>query len=351
MPPSPKEVDSDTQHGLSAYPPCFFSSQEEKKLYTRLREVYKENAHSWDDESRNAWPFIVEHASLPPSSVGKITNHSITRNMMNSQVTWAHFVALRVIYKTKIYKSRKTMKKLKEKYPRANYNMYVYSEEYKSPIKTEVQEPVNKIKQRSPSVAPSIPRPRVQAKEPAREASPPPAATVPNEGLDRFFNDDGNLSVLDGESPYFARTKQRPDFRGKNEAVSDWVWQSSSDMNQRPGPSITGKRNRADSKAPRARNEAEDEDVREPPRLRERAPKPPGTRVAPIVLNEGPDSPKEAIAGFSESMGSLGETMDQLRGALTTLGSALSANTAAIQRNSELVEKLAASLGKSRRKN
>jgi hypothetical protein len=136
MSQSPMPAKAPLENTIS-YPPCLFNTPEEKRLYNRLRDVYTKHYHSWDAEACNMWPVVVEHASLAPSTIGKITNHSITRHMISHGVTWAHVTALRVIYKEKLYKSRKIMRLIREKYPRANFNSFAYSEEYRLHIKTE----------------------------------------------------------------------------------------------------------------------------------------------------------------------------------------------------------------------
>ncbi|KAM0258451.1 hypothetical protein ACHAQJ_003790 [Trichoderma viride] len=125
-----------------SYPPYLFNTPEEKKLYNRLRDVYTKHYHTWDAEACDMWPVIVEHASLAPSTINKTTNHSITRHMIIHGVTWAHVTALRIIYKEKLYKSRKIMHLIRAKYPRANFNSFAYHEAYKLPIKVEYTEEV-----------------------------------------------------------------------------------------------------------------------------------------------------------------------------------------------------------------
>ncbi|EHK39916.1 uncharacterized protein TrAtP1_005932 [Trichoderma atroviride] len=131
--------------GARSYPPCVFNTQAEKDLYKRLRNVYETHCDTWDAEARDAWPVVVEHASLAPSTIGKITNHYITRHMQNCGVTWAHVVALRIMYEKQLYKSRKLMGLIRCKYPNASFETFAYSEDYmlsfKSEIAREAQEP------------------------------------------------------------------------------------------------------------------------------------------------------------------------------------------------------------------
>lgn len=113
------------------------------------------NYKTWDDEACEAWPHLVEHASLAPSTIGKITNHWITRNMTSTQVTWAHYVALRIIYKGLLFKSKKIMRLIRSKYPRANFSSYAYSDDYIRPFKVEEGKirPENIPREKNPSTA------------------------------------------------------------------------------------------------------------------------------------------------------------------------------------------------------
>lgn len=148
--------------GARSYPPCVFNTPAEKDLYKRLRDVYEEHCDTWDAETRDAWPVVVEHASLAPSTIGKITNHYITRHMQNNGVTWAHVVALQIMYEKQLYKSRKLMGLIRGKYPNANFETFAYSEDYtlsfksfKSEIDREAQEPAV---QNTPAVDGSVQR-------------------------------------------------------------------------------------------------------------------------------------------------------------------------------------------------
>ncbi|KAL6891863.1 hypothetical protein GGI43DRAFT_414421 [Trichoderma evansii] len=123
--------------GTRSYPPCLFNTQAEKDLYKRLRDVYEEHCHTWDAEARNAWPVLVEHASLAPSTIGKTTNHYITRHMTSHGATWAHVVALRIIYDKQLYKSKKLMRCIRDKYPNASFESFGYSEDYTLTFKSE----------------------------------------------------------------------------------------------------------------------------------------------------------------------------------------------------------------------
>lgn len=120
-----------------SYPPCVFNTEAEKDLYKRLRDVYEEHCHTWDAGTLDAWPVLVEHASLAPSTIGRITNHYITRHMVTNGVTWAHVVALRIIYDKQLYKSKKIIRLIRDKYPNASFESFGYSEDYTLSFKFE----------------------------------------------------------------------------------------------------------------------------------------------------------------------------------------------------------------------
>ncbi|PNP55328.1 hypothetical protein THARTR1_04470 [Trichoderma harzianum] len=157
MPRSTKIVRPEANEEEPPYPPCMFTSPEEKTLYKRLKEAYMANCKTWDDEACEAWPHLVEHASLAPSTIGKITNHWITRNMTSNKVTWAHYVALRIIYKGLLFKSKKMMRLIRSKYPRANFSSYAYNEDYARLFKAEEEKirPENTSQEENPSTAPA----------------------------------------------------------------------------------------------------------------------------------------------------------------------------------------------------
>ncbi|UKZ90215.1 uncharacterized protein TrAFT101_005243 [Trichoderma asperellum] len=136
MPQSPLSAKLNLQ-GTRSYPPCLFNTQAEQDLYKRLRDVYEEHCHTWDAEALDAWPVIVEHASLAPSTIGKITNHYITRHMVTNGVTWAHVVALRIIYDKQLYKSKKITRLVRDRYPNASFESFGYSEDYTLSFKSE----------------------------------------------------------------------------------------------------------------------------------------------------------------------------------------------------------------------
>lgn len=140
-----------------SYPPCMFTSSAEKMLYKRMKDAYMANYQTWDDESCEIWPHLVEHASLAPSTIGKITNHWITRNMTSTKVTWAHYVALRIIYKGLLFKSKKMMRLIRLKYPRANFSSYAFNEDYYRPFKAEGEQtrPQKTEQEKNPSTAPT----------------------------------------------------------------------------------------------------------------------------------------------------------------------------------------------------
>ncbi|KAK4066146.1 uncharacterized protein Triagg1_8214 [Trichoderma aggressivum f. europaeum] len=155
MPRPTETARPEAQEEEPSYPPCMFASPEEKTLFKRLKEAYMANYKTWDDEAVETWPHLVEHASLAPSTIGKITNHWITRNMTSTQVTWAHYVALRIIYKGLLFKSKKTMRLIRSKYPRANFSSYAYNEDYTRPFKAEEKKinPQNTSQEKDPSTA------------------------------------------------------------------------------------------------------------------------------------------------------------------------------------------------------
>ncbi|PON31083.1 hypothetical protein TGAM01_v200503 [Trichoderma gamsii] len=145
--------------GTRSYPPCIFNTQAEKNLYKRLRDVYEEHCDTWDAEAHDAWPVIVEHASLAPSTIGKITNHYITRHMQNNGVTWAHVVALRIMYEKQLYKSRKLMGLIRGKYPNASFETFAYSEDYTLSFKSEMaREAQEQAAPKTPAVDNSVQR-------------------------------------------------------------------------------------------------------------------------------------------------------------------------------------------------
>lgn len=121
--------------------------------------MYEEHCDTWDAEARDAWPVVVEHASLAPSTIGKITNHYITRHMVNNGVTWAHVVALRIMYEKQLYKSRKMMRLIRDKYPNANFEAFSYSEDYKLSFKAETaREAQERAVQNTPAVDSNVQR-------------------------------------------------------------------------------------------------------------------------------------------------------------------------------------------------
>ncbi|KAK4064671.1 hypothetical protein Trihar35433_8188 [Trichoderma harzianum] len=152
-----KTIGQEAEEEEPSYPPCMFTSSEEKTLYKRMKDAYMANYQSWDDESCEIWPHLVEHASLAPSTIGKITNHWITRNMTSTKVTWAHYVALRIIYKGLLFKSKKIMRLIRFKYPRANFSSYAYSEDYNRPYEAEGEQtrPQKTEQETNPSTAPA----------------------------------------------------------------------------------------------------------------------------------------------------------------------------------------------------
>ncbi|KAJ4862308.1 hypothetical protein T069G_03262 [Trichoderma breve] len=157
MPPTTKTARQEAEEEEPSYPPFMFTSSEEKTLYKRMKDAFMANYKTWDDEACEAWPHLVEHASLAPSTIGKITNHWITRNMTSTKVTWAHYVALRIIYKGLLFKSKKMMRLIRMKYPRANFSSYAYNEDYTMPFKAEKEQtrPQKTEQEKNPSIAPA----------------------------------------------------------------------------------------------------------------------------------------------------------------------------------------------------
>ncbi|KAL7793181.1 hypothetical protein V8C37DRAFT_378693 [Trichoderma ceciliae] len=325
MSQSPTQTEPDLET-TTPYPPCLFTTPEEKKLYARLREVYTMHSHSWDAETCSTWPVIVEHASLAPSTVGKITNHSITRHMINKGVTWAHVVALRVIYKTQLYKSRKIMKLIREKYPRANFNSFAYSKEYKSPIKAEIPGGAKgTAAQKSPSVNGGTHGLQGEGDLLLREtclAGNPEVSRAVNEFLDE---EDFPEAEEEARSPYFTRKKLSPvtvkdeeKEGGGGGGREQYAKLPDFNGNQPLLEPASRRRKRAASKAMRDEDEAESRDVCKKIRC---TPFRVGgdTSGLSTLLDDTPDSSKEEPDGFAVIF--------------KRLSSALSENTRAVREN------------------
>ncbi|KAK5992593.1 hypothetical protein PT974_06007 [Cladobotryum mycophilum] len=124
------------------YPPCIFTTLPERQLYLRLKTVYEKHFQTWDKESRDAWPGLVERASLRPTTSKKVTSHKIVKSLTERNVTWAHVVLLRVIFKENLFTSHKVIKIIRHKYPSANFNTFAYNEIYKTNRTAEIPEPM-----------------------------------------------------------------------------------------------------------------------------------------------------------------------------------------------------------------
>ncbi|KAL7945209.1 hypothetical protein V8C42DRAFT_358200 [Trichoderma barbatum] len=205
--PQPSKIGRPEAQGEEpAYPPCLFSSQAEKKIYQRLKEVFMANYNTWDGEACDAWPCIVEHASRAPSTVDKLTNHWIARNMVTTKVTWAHVVALRVIYKGKLFKSRKIMGLIRQKYPKANFTSYAYSEEYTKSFKVEEESRQRKTAQKGKRcAAPVIHDSREDLDDPMIKV-PIDSLQVSNKTLNKYHNNEEKPQpVEEPQGLYFTR--------------------------------------------------------------------------------------------------------------------------------------------------
>lgn len=119
---------------FAQYPPFVHKLPEERKLYDTLHKIYMKYSPTWDEKSRQAWPLMVERASLAPTTIEKVTNHVITRHMTECNITWAHVVALRVIFGERLLKSKKTILAISSKFPSATFKTFAFSEDYLRPM-------------------------------------------------------------------------------------------------------------------------------------------------------------------------------------------------------------------------
>ncbi|KAH0489180.1 hypothetical protein TgHK011_009621 [Trichoderma gracile] len=336
------------QSDEARYPPCLYQTPEEKKLYKKLKDAYLEHYTTWDAESREVWPYIVEHASLPKSTLGKITNHTIARNMMGTKVTWAHVVALRIIYKTQIFKSKKLMKLIRDKYPRGNFNTYVFREEYKRHVKIDEEVKAEKPAQKSPVVvASNIHEPRDTMERPLGKASQP-AAWPSNETSNGFLSDeeDARQSTWIVAAPNF--TRPEPTAAAENRAR-----EGHAEMSQQDKSNANFRQHVAYSSNPRKRALPEDieeeSDINHSAALelqsrKKRKDKPSTTAnyhgTQPTSSGKGPHRQGEARGGSSRGREDRDDEVDRFIEALTGFGKSLSEHSKAVNRNSELLERL-----------
>ena len=119
----------------SYYPPCILRRSEERRLHQRLRRVWDRTSETWDHESRSAWFHLIEKATLAPSTIVKVTSHVIAKLVTADpeNITWAHFVILKAIFKTDLFASKKIVSILRNKFPSANYNSNNFSESFRQP--------------------------------------------------------------------------------------------------------------------------------------------------------------------------------------------------------------------------
>ncbi|TFB02716.1 hypothetical protein CCMA1212_004994 [Trichoderma ghanense] len=348
MSQSPTTGQQEAQTDEACYPPCLYHTPEEKRLYRKLKDVYLENYTTWDAESREVWPYIVEHASLPKSTVGKITNHSIARNMMHTKVTWAHVVALRIIYKAQIFKSKKLMKLIRDKYPRSNFNTYVFHEDYQRPIKIDEKVKAEKTAQKNPVVASDAREPQDGAERPVRETSHPAPWRL-NEASSGFLSDDEDVrpsSWIDA-----APDPTRPETTAAAESKGR---ESHTTINQQNGNSASHRQRVADPPNQRKRALPEDTEgesdidhtpAREAPSRKQRKDKPSSAandrRTKPTNSGKEPHRHEEARGHSSRERGrDRDDKLDRFLEALTGFGESLSEHSKAVNRNSELLERL-----------
>ncbi|KAJ6442786.1 low temperature requirement A [Purpureocillium lavendulum] len=116
------------------YPPCAFQKDDERRLHEELRQIYNEHSATWDPESRSVWfSFVIDKATLCPSTKTKVTSHPLSRPSLGKPVTWAHFCALRVIFKERVYRATKFIKDVLARYPSADLTSFAFDEGYKVP--------------------------------------------------------------------------------------------------------------------------------------------------------------------------------------------------------------------------
>ncbi|PTB66033.1 hypothetical protein BBK36DRAFT_1088158, partial [Trichoderma citrinoviride] len=341
----PTTAQQEAPDGEAHYPPCLYHTPEEKRLYKRLKDVYLEHYTSWDAESREVWPYIVEHASLPKSTVGKLTNHSIARNMMQTNVTWAHVVALRIIYKTQLFKSRKLMKLIRDKYPRGNFNTYVFHEDYKRPVKIDEEVKAEKTAKKSPVTASSAHELRVGAEGPVGEASQP---------APRRLNEAPNGFLSDEEDAWPTKTFVTPNAikpeptaaanNGGREGHKMINQQNGNRANPRQRVAVPSSQDkRALPEDSEVESEANHSTACEPPPRKQKRDRPSTAirdrRTQPTSSGRGPRSQEEATGSSSRAKEDC-DQIDRFIEALTVFGEAISEHNNAVHRNSELLERL-----------
>ena len=115
----------------SSYPPCLYANANERKLYKCLQKIYEQHSHTWDDESRLAWFEAIQRTSLARTAVRKMTNHGIVRLIAQRGVTWAEVVVMQVMFPRAMFRSRKVMKMIYEKYPGATFETFAFDERFR----------------------------------------------------------------------------------------------------------------------------------------------------------------------------------------------------------------------------
>ncbi|KAL7929443.1 hypothetical protein V8C35DRAFT_331673 [Trichoderma chlorosporum] len=339
MPESPDAGRLEVQEEEAAYPPCLFASAEEKRLYQRLKDAYLANYSTWDTEARQTWPYIIEHASLAPSTINKITNHAITRHMTNTRVTWGHVVALRVIYKARLFKSKKLMRLIRGKYPRANFNSYAYSEEYTRPfdIKEEEKKSEEIVQKNNPKPANNPPDTTNNPVENISPTAPPPV----KEAINRFLNErEDSQSVEETDGLYF--TSKPKNVPVKAEEQSHPV-SGVNENNARVVPHPTNKRKRATTQNASGNRNAERNDARKPPARRRDKNQPQaaahGALNQAAIQNEIPAIMEVAEGSPSSKKDHQDKNTEWFKEALASHGKSLSENTKAAERNTRALEK------------
>ncbi|UKZ49455.1 hypothetical protein TrVGV298_003702 [Trichoderma virens] len=330
-----------------------------KKLYKRLKDAYMASYNTWNDEALAAWPYIVEHASLAPSTIGKITNHSITRNMTNNRVTWAHVVALRIIYKGFLFKSRKVMRLIRARYPRANFSTNAYNEEYTRPHKIEEEENApEKTVQKNNSCAAHDHRDEMND---AIGKVAPIAPQVVNETMSRFLNErEKSQPVEEVDAPYFARIEPKTVVLFKVEEENEPAIRE--DESHKPLiPTSLNKRKRAIPENANGKGNTEPKRVRKPPTRKQKKDKPyaaaDNAPNLPVIPEETPATLEVAGGSSDRIVGSQDINLDWLTEILGNHGNSLSEytkaveqNTRAVEKNTELLQRLTEQLLSSRRK-
>ncbi|EGR48364.1 uncharacterized protein TRIREDRAFT_107674 [Trichoderma reesei QM6a] len=344
MSQSPITSQQQIQSDKLCYPPCIYITPEEKKLYKKLKDVYLDNYTTWDAESREAWPYIVEHASLPKSTVGKMTNHSITRNMMCTKVTWAHVVALRIIYKAQIFKSKKIMKLIRDKYPRGNFNTYAFHEHYRTHVKVDENVKAEKAAQKSPAVALNAREPRDCVERPVGEASQPAARRL-NESSNGFLSDeeDARQSTWIVAAP--SSTRREPTSAAENRGKEGHMAMSQQDKdgaNHRQHVAYpSNRRKRALPEDIEGESEISHSAARD---LKQRKGKPSTAanddRTHATSSGKGRHREREGRGCSHREKEDRDDELDRFIQALTGFGKSLSEHSKAVHRNSELLERL-----------